>query len=158
LARLLGGVVLMQGRLGHQILGQMLVLGTSEVAVAGAAVVVAATTRQRNAVAQVALRTAAPAIAGHVLLQKEEKRIERRETLAAERERKCEERSRTIEERGQAVGKREIELEARRIALEGEHRELQLALERLSTRLPSREGADSVKPPPAANEPVAPQQ
>src|SRR5262245_10534082 len=94
LARLLGGVVLMRGRLGHQILGEMLVTGSNEVAVAGAAVVVAATSRQRNAVVQVALRTAVPALAVRGLLQKQERRIAWKETLVAERERRVEERER----------------------------------------------------------------
>jgi hypothetical protein len=85
-ARLLGGVVLMQGRLGHQVLGQLLVANTNEVAIAGASLVVAATTRQRNAVAQVALRTAAPALAVRALMQKEGERIERRLALLAEKE------------------------------------------------------------------------
>ena len=157
LARLLGGVVLMQGRLGHQVLGQLLVMNTNEVAVAGASVVVAATARQRNAVAQVALRTAAPALAVRGLLQKQEKRLERQVTLLAERERK-------VEERDQAVGKRERELAKRRsalesvggtavpvadvrldgapakiTALEGENRDLQRTLKRLSRRLRFRE-------------------
>lgn len=111
LARLLGGVVLMQGRLGHQILGQLLVMGTNEVAVAGAVVVVAATTRYPNAVAQVALRTAAPALAVRAILNKQERRVDRKQTLLAERERRLEER--------------ELETAATITALEEENRRLQ---------------------------------
>ena len=85
-ARILAGVVLVQGRLGHQVLGQLLIAGTNDAAIAAAAVVVAGTTRTRNAAAQVALRTAAPAIAAHALLQGEEKRINRREQLLRDRE------------------------------------------------------------------------
>jgi hypothetical protein len=146
LARLLGGVVLMQGRLGHQVLGQLLVMDTNEVAVAGAAVVVAATARQQNTVAQVAIRTAAPALAVRALLQKQERRVDRQMALLAERERK-------IEKRDQAVGQREREMEIRRsmldavgqpavppaairiTAIEGENRELQRRVKRLARRL-----------------------
>src|SRR5215470_5729152 len=63
LARVLGGVILMQGRLGHQVLGQLLVTDSNEVAIAGASLVVAATTGQRSVVGQMALRTLAPALA-----------------------------------------------------------------------------------------------
>jgi hypothetical protein len=86
LTRVLGGVILTQGRLGHQVLGQMLIMGSHEVAVAGASVVVAASSRQKNAVGQVALRTAAPALAVRLLLNKQEKR------LALERQRLNDER------------------------------------------------------------------
>jgi hypothetical protein len=96
IARLLGGVVLFQGRLGHEILGQLLILNTNEVAVAGAATVVAGTARQRNAVAQIALRTAAPALAARALLQRAEKRLEAREGLVEERERRLEAQERMV--------------------------------------------------------------
>lgn len=86
IARLLTGVALMQGRLGHQVLGQLLVAGTSEPAIAGAAVVIAASSRQKNAVAQVALRTAAPALVVHGLMRQDAKRIERRAAVLARRE------------------------------------------------------------------------
>jgi hypothetical protein len=111
LARLLGGVVLMQGRLGHQILGQMLVMNRNEVAVAGATAVAFATTGQRNAAAQIAIRTAVPALAVRGLLQKQESRIEWKETLLAERESSVEKRERMVEER-------ERELEMRRSTTE----------------------------------------
>jgi hypothetical protein len=164
LARLLGGVVLMQGRLGHQVLGQLLVMNTNEVAIAGAAVVVAASSNTRNAVAQVALRTAAPALAARVLIHKDEKRLERRAALVIERERRFDMRARAIEERDRAVQGREREFEARRsasdagggarvqprhsglenpatiTALEEENRRLQRRVVRLSTRLRSRKG------------------
>jgi hypothetical protein len=79
LGRVLGGVVLMQGGIGPQVLGQLLILGTNEVAVAGATVVVAATSRQRNAVVQAAIRTAVPAIAIQSLIQRDLARLEARE-------------------------------------------------------------------------------
>lgn len=99
LARMLGGAVLLQGRLGHQILGQMLVMGRNEVAIAGAIAVVNATAGQRNAAAQIALRTVVPALAVRGLQQKQERRIDRKETLIAERERRLEERERELETR-----------------------------------------------------------
>ena len=103
LARLLGGVVLMRGRLGHQILGELLVMGSNEVAVAGAVAVVAATSRERNVAAQVVLRTAVPALAVRGLLQKQERRIAWKERLIAERERRVEERERELESRRSAA-------------------------------------------------------
>lgn len=132
LARLLGGVVLMRGRLGHQVLGQLLVMGTNEVAVAGAAVVVAASTRYPNAVAQVALRTAAPALAVRAILRKQEGRLDRKQALLDERERR--------------LAKREQERD-------DENRELRDELERLSTRLRSFEAATPAAGAPA---PVSP--
>ena len=86
-ARLLGGVALLNGNLGHQVLGQLLITNTNEVAIAGAAAAVAATSGQQNAAAQIAIRTAVPALAVRGLLLKQEQRIERREALVAERER-----------------------------------------------------------------------
>ena len=76
LVRILGGVVLLQGKLGHQVLGQMLIADSSEVTIAGASLVIAATAREKNAVGQAVIRTLAPAIAVHALLQREEKRLE----------------------------------------------------------------------------------
>lgn len=140
LVRLLGGVVLMRGRLGHQILGEMLVMGSNEVAVAGAAAVVAATSRQRNAVAQMALRTAVPALAVRGLLQKQEKRIAWKERLVAERERRVEERERELDRA--AVPEEHTRFEgaaARIMALEEENRQLQGERERLSMRVRSLE-------------------
>jgi hypothetical protein len=87
LARLLGGVVLTQGTLGHQVLGQLLIMNTNEVAMAAAAAVVAGTTGQRSAVGQIALRTVAPALAVRVLLNKQEERLEQKSRRLAERER-----------------------------------------------------------------------
>ena len=86
LSRLAAGIVLMQGQLGHQILGQLLMMDTSEIAMAGAALALAATTGPRNTVAQVAIRTVAPIVAGHVVLKKEEDRIDRKQALLDEHE------------------------------------------------------------------------
>jgi hypothetical protein len=79
LARVLGGVVLLQGGLGHQVLGQLLIAGTSELAIAGAYVVVSATNRQQNALGQAAIRTAVPAIAVHSLIKRDLERLEAKE-------------------------------------------------------------------------------
>ncbi len=91
LTRLAAGIVLMQGRLGHQVLGQLLVMDTSEVAMAGAALALAATSGPRNAVLQVALRTVAPAVAGHIVLKKQEDRIDRKLELLKDRKEKRDE-------------------------------------------------------------------
>ena len=92
LARVLGGVVLMQGNLGHQVLGQLLVTGTHEVALAGAFVVYAATTGQKSAVGQMALRTVAPALAVRMIIDKQENRLERTEARIAKRGRELSKR------------------------------------------------------------------
>jgi uncharacterized protein YlxW (UPF0749 family) len=132
LARLLGGVVLMQGRLGHQVLGQLLVTNSDEAALAAAAVVVAGTSRQRNAVAQVALRTAAPVIAASILINKDEKRVERREALLADRERRFRLWQKEVEERDRDVRKREQDLASGQTTLAEERRDLQARLSSLS--------------------------
>ena len=90
LSRVAAGIVLMQGRLGHQVLGQLLVMDTSEVAMAGAALALAATSGPRNAVLQVAIRTVAPAVAGHIVLKKQEDRLDRKKVLLDERKKKIE--------------------------------------------------------------------
>jgi hypothetical protein len=87
LARVFTGVVLMQGRLGHQVLGQLLVTNSNEIAIAGASVVIAATTGQRSAVGQMLLRTVAPAMAVRVLLNRQERRLEMKAKRLEERER-----------------------------------------------------------------------
>ena len=75
LVRILGGVVLMQGKLGHQVLGQLLIADSREVTIAGASLVIAATSREKNAVGQAVIRTLAPAIAIHALTLREEERL-----------------------------------------------------------------------------------
>jgi hypothetical protein len=92
LGRVFGGVVLMQGNLGHQVLGQLLIMNTNEVAVAAASVVLAGTAGQRSAVGQMTLRTVVPALAVRVLLRKEERRIDHKAKRLAERERALDKR------------------------------------------------------------------
>jgi hypothetical protein len=87
LVRVLGGTVLMQGRLGHQVLGQLLIMNTNEVAMAAASLVVAGTTGQRSAVGQIALRTVAPVLAVRSILRHQEERLERKEVRLRSRER-----------------------------------------------------------------------
>ena len=124
LARLLAGVALVQGRLGHQVLGQLLIAGSNDAAVAAAAVVIAGTTRTRNAVAQVALRTAAPAIAVHALLQGEERRInrldeslrERQKRVATEQHRLEQEQSR-LEQQNRFLTGKVVTLEREKVGL-----------------------------------------
>jgi hypothetical protein len=79
LLRLTAGVALSQGPLGHQLLGQLLILGGTDLEIAGANLVFAATARQRSTIGQVALRTAVPALAVHALFGRTEARIAARE-------------------------------------------------------------------------------
>lgn len=77
---------MMQGGLGPQVLGQLLIAGTSELAIAGAAVVVAGTTRVKHPGAQFAIRTAAPAIAIQAIFARREEVLNRRERDLLQRE------------------------------------------------------------------------
>lgn len=110
LARVLGGVILLQGRLGHQVLGQLLLANSDDLAIAGASVVVAAAGKSRNAVLRTVLQTAAPAAALHSIFAR------RQEQLRLQEERLN-------------------RLEAR---LRGERRDLETR--RLRTRAPRRRG------------------
>lgn len=87
LARIAGGLILLDGNLGHQVLGQLLIMNTNEVAMAGAAAVMAGTTGQRSAVGQIVLRTFVPAVAVRLILDKQEQRIDRKALILEERER-----------------------------------------------------------------------
>ena len=86
LTRLAAGILLMQGRLGHQVLGQLLLMDSSAIAMAGAALAVAATSGPKHEVIQVAVRTVAPAIAGHIVLKEQEERVDRKRARLKERE------------------------------------------------------------------------
>jgi chromosome segregation ATPase len=111
IARLLGGVVLLNGNLGHQVLGQLLITNSNEVAIAGAAAAVAATSGQRNAAAQIAIRTAVPALAVRGLLLKQEQRIDRREALLAERERQLDELTQAKKKSDQTIKTQKQQIE-----------------------------------------------
>ena len=86
LGRLVGGIVLMQGRLGHQSLGQMLLLGNSDLEIAGATVTLAASSGQENAFLDAAIRTAVPALAVNALARKRERQLERLANTLAEKD------------------------------------------------------------------------
>jgi hypothetical protein len=86
LARLLGGVVLMRGRLGHQVLGQLLVSDLRESELAGASVVMAAGSRRKSTLARAAIGTAAPAFALERHYGKVSNQLERRRVALAARE------------------------------------------------------------------------
>ena len=86
LGRVLGGVVLSQGQLGHQVIGQMLMYNFTEPELAGASVVVAAGTRRRSALAQAVVGTAAPALAVQALANKQDALLTLREQAVSQRE------------------------------------------------------------------------
>lgn len=147
LARLLAGVALVQGRFGHQVLGQLLISGTNDAAVAAAAVVVAGTTKTHNAAAQVALRTAAPAIAVHALLQGEEKRINRLDALVRDREKQIDARIARADREHRALIDN---LMGQKATLEARVRELSGERDRLHAQL------DALPPAPAPPAPAPP--
>ena len=105
LARVAGGLVLMEGNLGHQVLGQLLIMNTNEVAMAAASVVLAGSRGQRSAVGQMALRTVAPALAVRVLLNKQEERVERKRLRLSERERELREREIALKRKRRKLNK-----------------------------------------------------
>jgi hypothetical protein len=161
LARLLAGVALVQGRFGHQVLGQLLLTGTNDAAVAAAAVVIAGTTKTHHAAAQVALRTAAPAIAVHALLQGEEKRINRLDELVREREKQIDARiARADREHRALIGSltgQKATLEARVLDLSGERDRLRTQLEAIPPA-PVPPAASAPKPRAARRKPTTPPQ
>ncbi len=75
LLRVLTGVGLSYGPLGHQVLGQLLTINAKEVEVALASTLIAAASQQKNALAYTAVRVLAPAVAVHLLTRKEETRL-----------------------------------------------------------------------------------
>jgi hypothetical protein len=94
LSRILGGLVLSEGPLAHQVLGQLLILEQREVETAAAFVVVSASSRQKNGALWAALRVLAPAVAVHLITKREGERwqalwqrLEEREAEVALRER-----------------------------------------------------------------------
>jgi hypothetical protein len=132
LGRVAGGVVLMPGRLGHQVLGQLLLSGSTDVAIAAASVAVAAATRQRDVVVQVAISTIVPALAVRSLLQKQEERLKLREQLLRAQAQHVGEAA-----RGQLdkAGRQVIALETERRSLQAETRRLQAEKAKLSADL-----------------------
>lgn len=148
LARLLGGVALTQGRLGHQVLGQLLITNTTAVELAGANVAIAATARRRGVFTQAAVGTAAPALAVHGLARREEKRLERLSQAHADALQQEDARLRA----GWAELARRQKLDATdnvRIALlEREIQRLRDDVAHLERRLDERASADPTTPDP----------
>ena len=134
LARLVGGVVLMQGRLGHQVLGQLLLFDTDDAAVAGATVVVAATTRQQNAILQAAIRTAVPAIAARAIINRDLERLAARELLVEEQLRRIKERERAVSARELLESARPAVVAARRLLAPRFARDFQQRIAELEQR------------------------
>jgi hypothetical protein len=99
LSRVLGGVALGYGPLGHQALGQLLILNTNEVEVAAASVLLSAVARQHDAALQASVRVLVPAIAVHLITRRNEETLTR---LA-----------RVLDRRAEALDAREQRLDAR---------------------------------------------
>ena len=76
LVRVLGGVALGYGALGHQVLGQLITLNLKEVELAAAATLIAATSRQPNAGIVAAVRILGPAVAVHLITRRDASRLE----------------------------------------------------------------------------------
>lgn len=77
LIRLVGGTAMLQGPIGYQVLGNLLIAGSRSPEVAGVAAALAVGSRQRTTAAQVALRTLVPAVALHLLSEREAERLRR---------------------------------------------------------------------------------
>ena len=75
LARVLGGVALGYGALGHQVLGQLLLFNTNEVEIAAALTLIAAASRQPNAGINAAVRILGPAVAVHLMTRRDLERL-----------------------------------------------------------------------------------
>jgi hypothetical protein len=101
LVRVLGGVALGYGALGHQVLGQLITLNSKEVELAAAATLIAATSRQPNAGIVAAVRVLGPAVAVHLITRREVRRLE----LVWQR----------LEEKEQRLASREAALEPGRL-------------------------------------------
>jgi len=129
LARVLGGVVLTHGRLGHQVLGQILISNLTQAEFAGAVLVSAAGARQRNVFAQAAIGTAAPALAVQALVNKADRRLTRREQGILKREEQLAQRSTEAAKHSPlSEGMRVVqseELEALRAACDGQTVEIE---------------------------------
>ncbi|MEQ1731391.1 MAG: hypothetical protein ABL982_23725 [Vicinamibacterales bacterium] len=139
LMRVLAGVLLMRGRLGHQTLGQLLLADSSDVAVAGASVVVAAASRSRHEVVRTVLGTAAPVLAVHALFHQRLARVEAREARIAARESEWRARAATLERTIGSVRAANQRMMDERSALQARVQELE-AGSAGPARTPSRSG------------------
>jgi len=149
LARVLGGVALTHGRLGHQVLGQILITNLTQAEFAGAALIGSAGSRQRNVFAQAAINTAAPALALQALVDKADRRLSRREQELIKREGQLAQpstvRAKDISSRDQELLAQREQIEALQQSCDGsmadiaclqiEKRELESRLEELRVHL-----------------------
>ena len=137
LARVLGGVMLLQGRLGHQVLGQLLLADSDDLAIAGASVVVAAASKSRNAVLRTVLQTAAPAAALHSLFARRAEQVRRREERVAQADRQWKIDRRNVEARLREFDNMRLRDRRERVRLIQRIRELQRQASR-AVRTPAR--------------------
>jgi hypothetical protein len=103
LVRVLGGILLSQGRLGHQVLGQMLILDLNQAEFAAAALVVTAGMQRPDLFTRTAVSVVAPAVALQIAVDKAERRLDRREEDIERREKALARRS-AAERGGAPVG------------------------------------------------------
>lgn len=94
LSRIVGGLLLSNGPLAHQVLGQLLILNQREIELAAASVAIAATSGHKDAAISGVVRVLAPATALHFLTRRDSARLralvqamERRELSLLARER-----------------------------------------------------------------------
>jgi len=130
LARLAGGLAIMQGPIGHQVLGQLLISGSRSVEVAGASVVLALASRQPSIAAQVAVRSVVPAVLVEVFGRQERRRLEAELHRLQEEVERLSERKREI--------KRDLERENKELARK--NRELQKKAAKPGTKRASKQG------------------
>lgn len=132
LARLVGAVVLLQGRLGHQVLGQTLIMGSPDLELAAGNVVIAAASNARSGAMKAALQTTGSAIAITLLDRRQRRRLARDQALTRRHEQTNQARQAMLEEQRKALAARETEyaaLQTRLSELEQANKELQLRLE-----------------------------
>lgn len=149
LARLLGGVVLLQGRMGHQVLGQTLILGSPDLELAAGNVVIAAAAGTRNGAVKAAFQTTGSAIAITLLDRRQRQRLARDEALTHERERVSRERQATLDQQQKQLAARQHEfaaLEAHLADLQRQNAELQRRLEANALASTAKPGRKQRKP------------
>ncbi len=108
LVRVLGGVALSYGSLGHQVLGQLITLNAREVELAAAATLIAATSRQPNALVYSAVRVLGPAVAVHLMTKRELGRLGVVWQRLEEKERRVSEREALLDSRGRSGSSRTL--------------------------------------------------
>lgn len=145
LAQLAGGVVLTRGGLGHQVLGQMLILDSTSIEVAVANTAILAVAARGSTILDAAVRTVAPALAVHFIARKEEERLAK---LAEQAEPRSDDRDSCDDKlRRQMRSLRRVEGvqrtgaadAVRTAALQRENRRLRRELDELRRRLSEKE-------------------